>query len=223
MAEKSSGDTMDDVKLDRNACIDQIAALDTLAVQLKAGVPILLAFENAKVHVPQYAAHFQTMYDSIREGDSVANAMRKCRAFPNYIIQLTDNGEETGELDLILDDMTKLLGHQLKYGFGPNDLSEVLLYRGLATMIAAGFDIRDAFELLSPHMQYPPEDTRNLMAAQLKVHTLGDVMGANPNYFSRLAIDVVQAGEGTKKLDVVLDALADYQERMIQLRAQIDP
>jgi type IV pilus assembly protein PilC len=76
----------------------------TLGTLVSSGVPILeslsivretctnLVFENC----------FTKIYDSIREGDTIAQPMKESRLVDDMVVNMIDVGEETGELDKML-------------------------------------------------------------------------------------------------------------------------
>lgn len=77
----------------------------TLGTLISSGVPILEAlsivretsmnavFENA----------FQKVYNSIREGETIAEPLKKSRLMDAMVINMIDIGEETGDLDTMLN------------------------------------------------------------------------------------------------------------------------
>jgi type IV pilus assembly protein PilC len=76
----------------------------TLGTLVSSGVPILeslsivretctnLVFENC----------FTRIYDSIREGDTIAQPLKESRLVDDMVVNMVDVGEETGELDKML-------------------------------------------------------------------------------------------------------------------------
>ena len=82
MIENVPDNELKHVPLDRNACIDQIIFLDTVATQLKAGLPILDLLANAKSAVPQLGAYVDRMCSDIREGRTMRTAFARPTAAP---------------------------------------------------------------------------------------------------------------------------------------------
>ena len=77
----------------------------TLGTLLAAGVPILDALnitaETAGNEV--YTKALKKVRDSIREGESIAKPLRQARIVDSMVVNMIDVGEETGELDKMLD------------------------------------------------------------------------------------------------------------------------
>jgi len=77
----------------------------TLGTLLAAGVPILDALsitaETAGNEV--YTRALLRIRESIREGESIAKPLRQARVVESMVVNMIDVGEETGELDKMLD------------------------------------------------------------------------------------------------------------------------
>jgi type IV pilus assembly protein PilC len=77
----------------------------TLGTLISSGVPILEALgivrETAMNAV--FERTFQRVYDSIREGDTIAGPMRESKLVDDMVINMIDVGEETGDLDTMLN------------------------------------------------------------------------------------------------------------------------
>ena len=77
----------------------------TLGTLLSAGVPILEAI-NITRETSGNEVYFRALgmvHDGIREGESFAEPMRKARVADSMVVNMIDVGEETGELDKMLD------------------------------------------------------------------------------------------------------------------------
>jgi type IV pilus assembly protein PilC len=77
----------------------------TLGTLLAAGVPILDALtitaDTAGNEV--YTKALKSVRDSIREGESIAKPLRQARVVDAMVVNMIDVGEETGELDRMLE------------------------------------------------------------------------------------------------------------------------
>ncbi len=77
----------------------------TLGTLISSGVPILEALgivrETAMNAV--FERTFQNVYDSIREGDTIASPMRESKLVDDMVVNMIDVGEETGDLDTMLN------------------------------------------------------------------------------------------------------------------------
>ena len=76
----------------------------TLATLSNAGVPILEALTNAKDATANEALiqAINSIYDSVREGGTIAAPLRKSKITDEIVINMFEVGEETGELDKML-------------------------------------------------------------------------------------------------------------------------
>jgi type IV pilus assembly protein PilC len=76
----------------------------TLATLVSSGVPILEALSIVKETAGNavFESMFQRIYESIREGETIAQPMKECRLVDDMVINMVDVGEETGELDKML-------------------------------------------------------------------------------------------------------------------------
>lgn len=73
----------------------------TLAMLLRAGVPILQALDNVKETVNNrvIADAVDDVKTSVREGESIARPLTKHKVFPPMVVQMLAVGEETGAVD----------------------------------------------------------------------------------------------------------------------------
>jgi type IV pilus assembly protein PilC len=76
----------------------------TLGTLLQSGVPILEALAIVKNATGNevVANAIESVHDSIREGESIAEPLAGCGVFDDIVINMIDVGEETGELDKML-------------------------------------------------------------------------------------------------------------------------
>jgi type IV pilus assembly protein PilC len=77
----------------------------TLGTLISSGVPILeaLAIVRETCMHAVFERCYQNVYDSIREGDTIAEPMKKSRLVDDMVINMIDVGEETGDLDTMLN------------------------------------------------------------------------------------------------------------------------
>ncbi len=77
----------------------------TLGTLLAAGVPILeaLAITADTAGNEVYTRALRNVRDSIREGESIAKPLRQARVVDPMVVNMIDVGEETGELDKMLE------------------------------------------------------------------------------------------------------------------------
>ncbi|HEY7659402.1 MAG TPA: type II secretion system F family protein [Actinomycetota bacterium] len=76
----------------------------TLAMLMRAGVPILQALDNVKETVNNrvIADAVDDVKTSVREGESIAKPLAKHKVFPPMVVQMIAVGEETGSIDTML-------------------------------------------------------------------------------------------------------------------------
>src|SRR5207247_11036198 len=77
----------------------------TLGTLIASGVPILeaLAIVRETCMNEVFEACYQRVYESIREGDTIAGPMKESRLVDDMVVNMIDVGEETGDLDTMLN------------------------------------------------------------------------------------------------------------------------
>ena len=77
----------------------------TLGTLISSGVPILEALSIVRETAMNvvFEDMFQRVYESIREGETIAHPMRECRLVDDMVVNMIDVGEETGDLDTMLN------------------------------------------------------------------------------------------------------------------------
>jgi len=77
----------------------------TLGTLIASGVPILEALSIVRETAMNavFEEMFQRVYESIREGETIANPMRDCKLVDDMVVNMIDVGEETGDLDTMLN------------------------------------------------------------------------------------------------------------------------
>jgi len=87
----------------------------TLGILLGAGVPVIPSMRLIQrvVNNKVYAKAIGTATDYIRDGYSISAAFRITEKFPSIMLQLISTGEETGELDNLLDKASDFYAKQV--------------------------------------------------------------------------------------------------------------
>jgi type IV pilus assembly protein PilC len=87
----------------------------TLAMLLRAGVPILQALDNVREAVNNrvIAAAVEDVKISVREGESIARPLAKHKVFPPMVVQMLAVGEETGAVDTMLDKVAEFYNNEV--------------------------------------------------------------------------------------------------------------
>ena len=77
----------------------------TFGILIGAGVPVLesTALLKKVVENKVYAKAIEDASDYIRDGYNISTALRRTEVFPSILLQLASTGEDTGELDDLLD------------------------------------------------------------------------------------------------------------------------
>ncbi len=77
----------------------------TLGTLVQSGVPILESLNIVKETAGNavFERAFTRIYESIREGETIAQPLRKARIVDDIVVNMIDVGEETGELDTMLN------------------------------------------------------------------------------------------------------------------------
>ena len=77
----------------------------TFGILIGAGVPVLetTALLRKVVDNKVYAKAIDDASDLIRDGYNISTALRRTEVFPSILLQLASTGEDTGELDDLLD------------------------------------------------------------------------------------------------------------------------
>jgi type IV pilus assembly protein PilC len=76
----------------------------TLGTLVSSGVPILesLSIVRETANNAVFERMFQRVYESIREGDTIAEPLRESRLVDDMVTNMVEVGEETGDLDTLL-------------------------------------------------------------------------------------------------------------------------
>jgi type IV pilus assembly protein PilC len=103
----------------------------------------------------------------------------------------------------------------------PKDIA--IFFRQLATMMAAGVPLVQAFDIIGRGHDNP--SMRNLI---LKIKnevesgtSLSETLAKHPLYFDDLVVNLVNAGEQAGVLETLLDKIATYKEKTEYLKAKI--
>ncbi len=112
-------------------------------------------------------------------------------------------------------------------GFGgqkkatPADIA--IFFRQIATMLAAGIPLVQAFEIIGsgndkPAMQSLIMDVKSQVESGL---TFAEALGKHPLYFDKLSVNLVHAGEHAGALETLLDKIATYKEKTEAIKKKI--
>jgi len=108
-----------------------------------------------------------------------------------------------------------------KKAIKPKDIA--VFSRQLATMIAAGIPIVQAFEIVGQGHENPSMQDL-IMGIKADVeggNTLAGALSRRPKYFDELFVSLVEAGEQSGSLETLLDEIATYKEKTESIKAKI--
>jgi type IV pilus assembly protein PilC len=88
----------------------------TLAMLLSAGVPILQAFDivSDTVNNKVVSRAVTDVQSSVREGESIAKPLSKHAVFPPMVVQMIAVGEETGQVDTMLEKVAQFYDQEVE-------------------------------------------------------------------------------------------------------------
>jgi type II secretory pathway component PulF len=96
------------------------------------------------------------------------------------------------------------------------------MIQDLSTLLAAGIPLTEALETLI--RQYRGRFQAALMLVRDRVMSgasLAQAFGEQPDVFDELSVRMVEVGENSGTLDVVLEQLAEFKERSLQLKDRV--
>lgn len=87
----------------------------TLGTLVSSGVPILEALSITKETCTNavFERMYQKVYESIREGETIAQPMREARLVDDMVVNMIDVGEETGDLDTMLNKISDVYDEEV--------------------------------------------------------------------------------------------------------------
>jgi type IV pilus assembly protein PilC len=88
----------------------------TLAMLMKSGVPILQALEivSDTVNNKVIGKAITEVQLSVRDGESIAKPLTKYPVFPPMVVQMISVGEETGQVDLMLEKIAQFYDQEVE-------------------------------------------------------------------------------------------------------------
>jgi type IV pilus assembly protein PilC len=107
----------------------------------------------------------------------------------------------------------------MEIGGGPTNEDISIFTRQMSTLIQAGLPLLRSLEVMIKQQENKPKFKAMLEAVAEKVSsggTLSDGLAMYPKTFDKLFVNMVKAGEAGGVLDLVLDRLAQFQEKSIR-------
>jgi len=87
----------------------------TLGTLVSSGVPILEALSITKETCTNavFERMYQRVYESIREGETIAQPLKEARLVDDMVVNMIDVGEETGDLDTMLNKISDVYDEEV--------------------------------------------------------------------------------------------------------------
>ncbi len=123
----------------------------------------------------------------------------------------------------VVPSMIKKQGRGLKRGRAPTTADIAIFSRQLATMLAAGIPLVQAFEIVG-HGHENPSMQKLILAVKADVEggsALAEALSKHPLYFDDLFVNLVSAGEQAGALETLLDKIATYKEKTEAIKKKI--
>ncbi|MCD6319289.1 MAG: type II secretion system F family protein [Candidatus Desulfofervidaceae bacterium] len=88
----------------------------SFSILIKSGIPAIAALKLAREIVRNKVIEMalNEAIFAVEQGDSLADALKKTKVFPELIIQMTSTGEKTGMLDVMLEKVARFYDDQVK-------------------------------------------------------------------------------------------------------------
>ena len=148
--------------------------------------------------------------ESSISADSLRSARDLLRGRGLVVESITPQGEKS-------DGRWSILKRRDRHGS-----KRVEAVRELSTLLAAGIPLLEALDSLVAQQKGRFRDS--LMAVRERVaagSSLAEAMRDQPQVFDELSVQMVEVGENSGTLDVVLDQLAGFSERYMQLKDRV--
>lgn len=150
------------------------------------------------------------------DADSQTAARQKIRSQGNYPVEIKETSAKTAATS-----KAPLLSRQLGQRVKPQEVH--IATRQLATLLGAGIPLVPALNGLIEQTENRAFKTilTQIKDAVNEGNALTTALAEHPKLFSRIYTNMVQAGEASGSLDVVLDRLAEFGENQHALRSRI--
>ena len=144
--------------------------------------------------------------------DSLAGAKAKVKAQGIMLISIKEQKAKTTDTGVSLSLASAVPVAEL-----------ALMTRQLATLIKAKIQVVQALQALSEQME---NKTLRMVLSDIKQEvnegsSLAKAFGKHPKVFNNIYVNMVEAGEASGTLDIVLVRLADFTEAQVKLRNKV--
>lgn len=119
----------------RPRSVDVELSLQQLAMMAKGGMPLLSSLISLADQAPRQSLGiiWRQIVKEIQSGDSLSGAMSKHRCFPEFVVQLVQVGERTGELPPVLQRGVTTMRRRRR---GIQEVSSALIYPLMVILVA---------------------------------------------------------------------------------------
>jgi general secretion pathway protein F len=153
----------------------------------------------------------------IIDADSLTAARQKIRGQGQYPVELKETSAKAAAAS------TSLLSKRFHLGQAIKQQEVHIATRQLATLLGAGIPLVPA---LSGLIEQTGNRSFKTVLAQIKDavnegNSLTSALGNHPRLFSKIYVNMVQAGEASGSLDVVLERLAEFGENQHAIRSRV--
>ena len=155
----------------------------------------------------------------IVDADSLKGAKAKLRAEKKYPVEISEIAEKNRPKGMGLSREINL--SFLKRKVKIQDLA--IMTRQFSTLVGAGIPVVESLTALSKQVE---SDTLKQAVSQVRERvnegaSLASALGDHPKVFNSLYINMVDSGEQSGTLEIVLDRLADFTEGQLALRQKL--
>jgi type II secretory pathway component PulF len=199
---------------------EEILMWNMFGTLLCGGVPILQTFNILGSTFPKYSSAIKSMHDDVKEGESLANSLKKStdsgKLHP-YTLPLVCAGEETGALPEMCVRISEMIQDEKDLAMKniPYDLKgRISFYSRISDMSDAGYPLLRTLHMMSKIDQYiSPKVISGLADAIEGGCTFAEAMSQYKNVFTPFELNMVKAGEASGSLCHILNKTAEYLKR----------
>ena len=159
----------------------------------------------------------------VEDASSEEEVVSRLQAKDLFVISIMPEYESVARpgVKVVETSSSKIKSKNQHYRIGGNDL--VLFCRQLATLLGAGVTILKSLDIIaqqvsSRRLYFVIRDLQKNMEKGLSFH---ETMARHPTVFSELWINLVESGEASGNLAVILNRLAGYLERNAAFKRKI--
>jgi general secretion pathway protein F len=153
------------------------------------------------------------------DAEGASAARQKIRADGNFPVSIDEIKGATGRKTIKIH-----APRSLARTFSRIRPAEVtIMTRQLATLVGAGFPLVSAIDTLIPQTKSPTftKVLTQIKDAVVEGSSFASALSQYPSAFSQLYVNMVRAGESSGTLEIVLERLADFNEKQQALKSKL--